>query len=230
MTTRLALALLVALALPPSAGAQPAASAPAPPAAPVAAQAPAPAQPAQAPAAPSRSRADRAAERTRAAEDRMEAMKQRRLQSEQERQSKGVNVRIEATVIESKGEQVTGRKALSVTTIDGGDWSSVRSTQSVPFKAKGQSSYTYRGAPLNMDARAFLRDDGRIRIELTLEYGGGATETASEGEDLPSALDQGIKQSVSAVLESGKPLMVAQSADATGDRRVALEVKATVLK
>ena len=32
------------------------------------------------------------------------------------------------------------------------------------------------------------------------------------------------------MLESGKPLVVAQSADAVGDRRVMLELKATILK
>jgi hypothetical protein len=87
-----------------------------------------------------------------------------------------------------------------------------------------------------MDARAFLRADGRIKVALTLDYQG-----TSQDEKQPpptevvetvvgGPMDRGIKQTVVVVLESGKPLVVAQSADAVGDRRVALEVKATVLK
>lgn len=145
--------------------------------------------------------------------------------------SKGVNVRIDATVIEAHGEQVTGRKMLTVTLVDG-EWGSVRSSQQVAFQPKGSSGYSYRTAPLNMDARAFLRDDGRIKVALTLEYRGGPGEGGSSGpsENAQGAVDEGIRQNVTVLLESGKPLIVAQSADAVGDRRVSLEVKATVLK
>jgi hypothetical protein len=160
-------------------------------------------------------------------QERAQAKRERIVEKVVERHSKGVNVRIDATVIESKGEEVTGRKVLSVTTLDGGDWSSVRSTQNV--RVRFNNVVSYRAAPLNMDARAFLREDGRIRVELTVEYGAGHPAEGPVAAD-DNAMEGNIKQSVSAVLESGKPLMLAQSADATGDRRVALEVKATVLK
>jgi hypothetical protein len=188
--------------------------------------APAP-QPAQAPEAatpPARARGER--------RPGQEIVVQRR----GETQSKGVNVRIDATVIESRGEQVTGRKVLTITLVDG-ERGSVRSAQAVPFKPKGTNGYSYRSSPLNMDALAMLRDDGRIKVALTLEYRGLPPEEAS-GTSAESqapvvafdAMDEGIRQNVTVVLESGKPLIVAQSADAVGDRRVALEVKATVLK
>jgi hypothetical protein len=204
-----------------------------------AAQAAAP-QPDQAPAAPA---PPAPAVRPRGEREAHQEIVQRRIQEAEERrtkraasESKGVNVRIDATVIESHGEQVTGRKVLTITLVDG-EMGSVRSTQQVPFQPKGSPAFSYQSTPLNMDAKATLRDDGRIRVFLTLEYRGGPTDAETSPGPAPGtvvttggALDQGIRQTVTVVLESGKPLVVAQSADAVGDRRVALEVKATVLK
>jgi hypothetical protein len=143
--------------------------------------------------------------------------------------SKWVNIRIDATVIESRGEQVTSKKVVSITLVDGEN-GSVRSSQQVPTKQSPSAMpiVQFREAPLNMDARARLRDDGRVHLWVTLEYFGGAPEPGKEAESGP--IDQRIRESVTVVLESGKPLVVAQSADAVGDRRVALEVKATILK
>jgi hypothetical protein len=147
-------------------------------------------------------------------------------------QSKWVNIRIEATVIESRGEQVTSKKVVSITLVDGEN-GSVRSSQQVPMQVGGPAGQpafrSYNDAPLNMDARARLRDDGRIHLWVTLEYFGGALEPGKQQAEA-GPVDQRIRETVTVVLESGKPLVVAQSADAVGDRRVALEVKATVLK
>jgi hypothetical protein len=186
------------------------------------------------PAAPDRAGRERQAHQE-IVEQRLREAEQRRLERTTA-QSKNVNVRIDATVIESHGDQVTGRKVLTITLVDG-EWGSVRSTQQVPFQARGSNTYSYQMAPLNMDAKALLRDDGRIRVSLTLEYRGAPSEAETSPGPAPGtvittggAVDQGIKQTVTVVLESGTPLIVAQSADAVGDRRVALEVKATVLK
>ena len=139
--------------------------------------------------------------------------------------SKGVNIRIDATVTEQRADQVLGKKVVTVTVVDGRS-GLVRSTQQVPYRIKGTNGFNYQNAPLNMDAEALLRDDGRVLVSLTLDYRGGPSEGGTETE----TLDQGIRQSVTVVLDSGKPLVVAQSADAVGDRRVMLELTATILK
>jgi hypothetical protein len=139
------------------------------------------------------------------------------------RQGKDINIRIDGTVIESRGDKVVDKKVISVTCVDGRG-AFVRSSQQVAFRAKGSDGFSYRDAPLNMDADVTLRDDGRVLARITVEY---RTPATSESGD---AIDGGIRQSVSVVLQPGVPLMVAQSADAVGDRRVALEVTATVLK
>jgi len=140
------------------------------------------------------------------------------------RTGKDINIRIDATVIESRGDHVVDKKVISVTCVDG-KGAFVRSTQSVAFKAKGSDGFNYQDAPLNMDADVNLRDDGRVLARITVDYRG-----MPASQDSPDSIDRGIRQSVSVILNPGEPLMVAQSADAVGDRRVSLEVKATVLK
>jgi hypothetical protein len=140
--------------------------------------------------------------------------------------SKGVNVRVEATVSEWRGTEVIAKKVLSVTVLDGEN-GAVRSTISIPIQQKGSTAFNYNSAPLNMDARVRMLDDNRVRVGLVLDYKG---RLESEGQDGTEPIDQGIRQAVTVVLENGKPMVVAQSADAIGDRRVTLEVKATVLK
>jgi hypothetical protein len=145
--------------------------------------------------------------------------------------SKGVNIRIDATVTESRGDQVLGKKVVSITVLDG-DNGSVRSSALVPQPAPanvptGAPAGVTR-VPLNMDAFVWLRDANRVRARVTLDYNRGSIEIGDPGTQ--RALDSGIRQSVSVMLDDGKPLVVAQSADPEGDRRVTLELKATILK
>jgi hypothetical protein len=46
----------------------------------------------------------------------------------------------------------------------------------------------------------------------------------------PAQRPSGINQSQTVILQSGKPLVVSQAADPISDRKVLVEVKATVLK
>src|SRR6476660_1423455 len=73
------------------------------------------------------------------------------------RPGKDINIRIDATVIESRGDHVVDKKVISVTCVDG-KGAFVRSTQSVAFKAKGSEGFNYQDAPLNMDTDVNLRD------------------------------------------------------------------------
>jgi hypothetical protein len=145
--------------------------------------------------------------------------------------AKDVNIRVDGTITESRGEQTLGRKVISVTLRDG-DTGSVRSSALVPqpkFGGTPDEQGSLTRAPLNMDATVFLRDGGRVLARVTLEYNRGSVEIGNSGAQR-AAFDSGIRQSVSVMLENGKPLVVAQSADPEGDRRVTLELKATILK
>lgn len=145
--------------------------------------------------------------------------------------AKDVNIRVDGTITESRGEQTLGRKVISVTLRDG-DTGSVRSSALVPqpkFGGTPDEQGSLTRAPLNMDATVFLREGGRVLARVTLEYNRGSVEIGNGGAQR-AAFDSGIRQSVSVMLENGKPLVVAQSADPEGDRRVTLELKATILK
>jgi hypothetical protein len=145
--------------------------------------------------------------------------------------AKDVNIRVDGTITESRGEQTLGRKVISVTLRDG-DTGSVRSSALVPqpkFGGSPDEQGSLTRAPLNMDATVFLREGGRVLARVTLEYNRGSVEIGNSGAQR-AAFDSGIRQSVSVMLENGKPLVVAQSADPEGDRRVTLELKATILK
>jgi hypothetical protein len=148
---------------------------------------------------------------------------------------KSVNIRVDATIIESRGDQTIGRRTISATMVDGEN-GSVRSMVFVPARppeagADKPSSVSpiplqQTRAQLNMDARARLRGDGKVQIWLTVESQSGGIDLGDVGK----ASDASIRQSVSVLVDPGSPIVVAQSADAIGNRRLTLEVKATVLK
>lgn len=129
----------------------------------------------------------------------------------------GPNVRIEVTFTEQRSDTPAQPKTVTVTTGDG-HWGRVRS--------QAHSSQV-GGTPLNVDARPELQSDGRILMSLTLEY----AEKRVRREEAPGEItDVTMNQSVTVVLESGKPLVITQAADPVSDRKVTVEVKATVLR
>ena len=90
------------------------------------------------------------------------------------------------------------------------------------------TSRIYGGAPLNVDARPTVTQDGRISLELTIEY--RAWPEPRSRSELRQIVQVSINESLTALLENGKPLLVTQSAEPISDRKVTVEVKATVLK
>ncbi|HEX5214509.1 MAG TPA: hypothetical protein VFV98_03550 [Vicinamibacterales bacterium] len=87
---------------------------------------------------------------------------------------------------------------------------------------------------LNVDAQASTKVNppgfsGPIQIytSITVQYMPAPTpDTSSRGPSKPS----GLHQSISFALLDGKPMLISQSADPVTDRKVTLEVTATVLK
>jgi hypothetical protein len=72
---------------------------------------------------------------------------------------------------------------------------------------------------LNVDAQAIIRKDGRIQLGLTVQY---SAATPNHGGPLDESLN--------VLLTSGKPTVISQSADPTTDRKVTVEVTATIAK
>ena len=119
------------------------------------------------------------------------------------------NVQIELSIADYLGSAAPQRKTVSMLVAEG-------------YMGRVRSQ---RGASaiLNVDATPRLQRDGRISLQLTVEY--RPRETA-ETLDAMSP----INEFVTVLLQSGKPLVVTQAADPSSDRKVTVEVTATILK
>jgi hypothetical protein len=140
------------------------------------------------------------------------------------RDGQPVNIRVEATITDQQSGSSPTRKTISVVVADAAN-GSVRTLSAFQNSSIGI-------VPLNMDAETTLLPDGKLRLSLRLQY------------DLPSPVMLGrpaggeerqpnktsITEALNVVLENGKSMVVAQSADPVSDRQVVLEVKATVVR
>jgi hypothetical protein len=123
-----------------------------------------------------------------------------------------VNIKIVVNVVEEGGGEPMVQKATSLMLAD---------RQSGSVRAMG--SRTERGTdgrevstPYRtfVDALPVVQRDGRVQVQLTLEYGRPGASSVR----------------VEPLLESGKTLVVSESADPSSDRRTRVELTATILK
>ncbi len=136
-----------------------------------------------------------------------------------------VNVRVELTITDQRGDTPPVVKTVSMIASDR-SWSRIRT---------GGDIRTNQGVfpvILNVDARPWLlaKESNKARVELTIEY-----RPAIPGVPMGAAPDTekttpNINESLSVILEDGKPMLISQSADPVTDRRVKVEVKATILR
>jgi len=124
------------------------------------------------------------------------------------------NVRIDVKIADERAGQPPVSKTVSLTVADRRD-GSVRA-----------SANDFGPVPLNVDASPVI-DGVHIRLALGLQY--TWIDEAATGEARPRSR-RDFQQRLGLVLEDGKPLRVAQSADPLSDRRVSLEVTATILR
>ncbi len=130
-----------------------------------------------------------------------------------------INVRIDVTITD---QTAAGEPALKTLTLLAADnsWSRIRS-EGMAFTSAGggQSNITLR-----LDARPRILQADKLHLEMIVEY----KPTVLEAKQGSSATT--LSESFDVVLENGKPLLISQSADPNTDRKVKLEVKATILR
>jgi hypothetical protein len=118
------------------------------------------------------------------------------------------NIKLDLSITDQRGDSATAPKIVTMIVAD---------------RENGRIR-TFRGnMSLNVDARPDIPRDGRVRVALTLEY----RPTAAENERGDPPI---ISESLTVFLEDGKALVVSQSADPTSDRKVRVELKATVMR
>ena len=117
-----------------------------------------------------------------------------------------VNVRYEIRIREEGGPQPITKTVSMTGTLH--EVSLVRANQGQPN-------------PLNVDANPTNIRDGRVLTKLGIEY---TPQTPAQMSKMS------VRQNISVWLESGKPMVISQSADPLSDRRLTVEVTATILK
>ena len=139
------------------------------------------------------------------------------LEASRKIRGKDVNVHIEITISDQSGGSAADKKVVSLLAAD-------QTMGRVRANAHAQQANVgFVGTELNVDARPIVMDNDRILLELTLEY----------SPLRPSPVTQqptNLNESISVILVNGKPLTISQAADPVSDRRMTVEVKATVLK
>jgi hypothetical protein len=129
------------------------------------------------------------------------------------------NVQVELTITDQAGTGTPEKKVVSMV-VSSGSWGRIRSAQMVRDGGRDQV------VDLNVDARPFVSVEGPIQLELTVVFSPPGTQTG----DVVRLRPTGVNQSLTVILQSGKPLVISQAADPIGDRKIIVEAKATVLK
>jgi hypothetical protein len=142
------------------------------------------------------------------------------------REGQPINVKVELTISDQRGTAAPSKKTVTVVVADGMS-GFIRSNSNYSMPAG-----RIEGVPLNVDVDPQILTDGKIRLRLGVQYDSPGFPTGSESTDRPATplYTTQLRENLAAIVESGKSIMVAQSADPVGDRQVTLEVKATVLR
>ena len=135
---------------------------------------------------------------------------------------KQVNVQLEFTITDQTGSGAPDKKTVSMIAADG--------TMGRVRSYAGAQSPRTGGPPvpvsLNVDARPRILSGDGIQIELTIEY----RPLPAASQSKPEVETSQLNQSMTVILQNGRPLIVSQAADPVTDRKIVVEAKATVLE
>jgi hypothetical protein len=139
------------------------------------------------------------------------------------REGQPVNIKVDFTLTDQRTGGAAVKRTVSVVVADGRT-GQIRSQADV-FGISG-------GVPLNIDTAPELLPDGKIRLGFTVQYDWPAPLDQPDRNPPPrgTLMKTAMHDSATLIVESGKTMTAAQSADPVGDRQVTVEVKATVLR
>lgn len=140
------------------------------------------------------------------------------------REGQPINVRVELNITEDGGTGAPIKKSVTAVVADGYNGF----VRQQGFAQQNPTTPNFSPiVPLNLDAFPVILPNGKIRLTCSIQYHAGGSAAAAAG-DARAGTD--IKQSLVLNLESGKPLVISQGTDPIGDRRVTVEVTATILR
>jgi hypothetical protein len=157
-------------------------------------------------------------------------------------ESEAANVKIEVTIAYQVGNAAPVKRTATLTVADQGRGSlragnqvAVPSTTFQTLAPGGPAtspvtSINYKSVGLNVDANRVYIQGNKARMDLNVEFSAVDEKVSDAKAGYPSFPT--FSQSLTLVLESGKPLIVGQSSDVVDnvERRQTVEVKATILR
>ena len=125
-----------------------------------------------------------------------------------------LNIRYQIVIRETGGPQP--RTKTVILTMAQDTESSVR--------AQGTAAAARTNHPLNVDVHPAALRGNRVRTRIGIEY----TPQVPEGVQGPPPLF--VRESLMVWLEAGKPMVISEAADPLTDRRISVEITATILR
>ncbi len=140
-----------------------------------------------------------------------------------ERQPEGrpVNIQVELTITDQVESEPAQKKTVSMIVADRAFGRVRASGQTLQKDTPG-----WVVVQLNVDARPMIQANDTIRLELTLEYQPLPPAAATDGARRPATLNE----SLTVILQPGKPLTVSRAVDPFTNRRTSVDVTATIMK
>jgi hypothetical protein len=135
-----------------------------------------------------------------------------------------LNVRLEVTITDQRGDTPPIVKTVTKTVAD-------RTNARIRTSGDIATKLGFRQVVLNVDSfpqiltNANGTSTNRLKVAMTIEYRPKAADADTEQSATPP-----INEQLTVFLDDGKPTVISQSADPATDRKVKVEVKATILK
>ena len=139
-----------------------------------------------------------------------------------------LNIRIEVSITDQTGQGPAAKKLVTMIAADR-QVTSIRSSASVPVRNINNTTVmNYRNVTINVDARPsiLVKEPNKVSVNFGLEYQPKSRGETEEAEPGMAALNERL----GLILESGKPMVISQAADPTSDRKITVEITATILR
>lgn len=147
------------------------------------------------------------------------------------------DVKLEVTITDQSGSTKPIAKTVSLVVADR-EGGSIESETRVPFPQRPVKAPTpqpttvvpgwdWQTLPLNVNVWPVIMADGHVRVKLMLNYRAAGVAPSSADAPMGTAM---VKKELTAVLSDGKPMVISTSADAATDRKVTVELKASIQK
>jgi hypothetical protein len=134
-----------------------------------------------------------------------------------------VNVKMEITITDQAGPGEPSKKTITMMLADRSN-GGIRSSGTQTLTTTGMAPVS-----INVDAAPTILKDGAIRLQLGLEYQPRPSTDPNQASVPPSRMST-LNERITVIVQDGKPLTISQAADPGSDRKITIELRATIVK